>query len=293
MAARESSMLRLSGSIAALMVLGLTAAQAQTPPANDDIAQATALGAAPSAAHFNLYGATTTSGDPTSCSSSPFMVLENTVWFSYTPVADQALDVTVTSAWPYLALAVYSGTPEALTPASCDAYLTASNGITTRFSAQAGQTYYVEVAADTFPVDTPAPSNIQLSLAPPAVTGTVLLGSTVTASKSWAIDPERPFPFYRKQQITLDVQLECGISIPEVWVSATVTQGDQHMDAAASIPCVGGVGQGTLVGVANLTDTNDFEDGTAQAVATASDYSTNFSAESDTTPVTIRVVRKP
>jgi len=34
------------------------------------------------------------------------MVLENTVWFSYTPVTEQALDVTVTSAWPNLALAV-------------------------------------------------------------------------------------------------------------------------------------------------------------------------------------------
>jgi hypothetical protein len=109
-------------------------------PANDNIADATALGALPFSDQVNTAGATTEPGDPDCVGNGP------TVWYRFTPSQDIVLNANTFGSDYDTSVSVYIGSPGSLTQIACN---DDSNGMqsSVTFEASAGETYYVMVGA--------------------------------------------------------------------------------------------------------------------------------------------------
>lgn len=110
--------------------------ETRLPPANDDFADATAIGSVPFSAGADLQGATTEDNEPTTCQgiSSP-----TTAWYAFTPTQS---DSYLAERSGYGAVAVYRGSSlSSLTQISCGTYETV-------FHADAGTTYYLQIAGN-------------------------------------------------------------------------------------------------------------------------------------------------
>jgi hypothetical protein len=131
--------------ILATAILGATlalpgSAWAQAPP-NDTFEQATVISSAPFSQTLDTSEATTDATDAealASCGVSG-IPLSATVWYEFTPSADQNLVVSTDGSSYSAGVAVLTGSPGSLFAVSCSA------GFAT-FSATAGQTYHILVA---------------------------------------------------------------------------------------------------------------------------------------------------
>ncbi len=115
------------------------AVKTQLPPANDDFANATAIGSVPFFEATDQRGATTEDDEPTTCRgiSSP-----STTWYAFTPAQSDSYVAGRTGFGG--AVAVYSGSSLSnLTQISCDSQQTV-------FRADAGTTYYLQNAGGGF-----------------------------------------------------------------------------------------------------------------------------------------------
>ena len=140
--------------------------EAIVPPPNDAITNATPIGALPYTATDNNQFATQDPHDPTPSCGAPN---SHTVWYSYTPNADELIQVTTTSSGT--TPTAYSGpanaTPTtALTEVGCSTYLPLQVNVT------AGTTYYFMLGS--YGYGTPSSFtlnvNIAVPLAPPTIT---------------------------------------------------------------------------------------------------------------------------
>jgi hypothetical protein len=112
-------------------------AQAQAPPPNDDITNASPLVFFPETNIVNTSTATHAASDPSDC-----VRFGPDVWFSFTPTQDVFLQFHTLSGGFAGALAGYEGAPGALTPLFC------FGGGDWGIPALAGNTYYFLVGTD-------------------------------------------------------------------------------------------------------------------------------------------------
>ena len=109
---------------------------APPPPANDDISGATAIPALPFGAQQDTAGATAAFTDPAGC----FYSSQNSVWFAYTPMHNEALLGDTYNSSYFATVAVYTGRPGALSLVTC------GDSTVPRTDVVAGQTYYFIVS---------------------------------------------------------------------------------------------------------------------------------------------------
>jgi hypothetical protein len=120
-----------------------------TPPPNDNFANATQITSATFTGIVDSFAATTESTDPTpTCATGSGNPRGKTVWWKFTASAAGSASVdTIGSAYDTL-LAVYSGTPGALTQVGCNNDIAPGSNLASRvtFNAVAGTTYFFEVS---------------------------------------------------------------------------------------------------------------------------------------------------
>jgi hypothetical protein len=122
------------------MLLLLSAAIAQAAPANDDIAQATAITALPFTDALDTTEATTAPEDPDCAGSGP------TVWYAFTPAADVFVFADTFGSDYDTTLSVYTDEGGALTQIACnDDFNGLQSGVL--FEATAGTTYFIMVGS--------------------------------------------------------------------------------------------------------------------------------------------------
>lgn len=174
------SLLTLVGGLV-LAATTVTPALAATPPVNDEQGGALALQLEPGTPSTSLQqdaaGATASVTDP-SCGEGP------SLWYSYTPAANQWVSVRAATSTGQPAVGVYTGSPEITGSLGCDAPppgSTTSDGVTlvtpfVPFEATAGTTYYVVVsrAGGTLTV------NLSAREAPAPLTQAVFTPSTIS-----------------------------------------------------------------------------------------------------------------
>jgi hypothetical protein len=139
MTVRSCFMLALASAVVGLGVAG-GPAWAQAPP-NDTFEQATQITSVPFSQTLDTSEATTDSTDAEALAACGIPVTgAATVWYEYTPSADQSLVVSTSGSTNYTTgVAVLTGSPGSLSAVTCFA------GIGT-FSATASQTYHIVVA---------------------------------------------------------------------------------------------------------------------------------------------------
>lgn len=130
-------------------------------PANDDFADAIVIGALPFTDERNNEGATLEIGEPPFCLETfigpfPSQRMKNSVWYSFTPDRDMELEVDTLGSDPccldtILAAYVASGIDSGvllldLKQVACDDEQSGTMLSMVSFSAQAGETYYFQVA---------------------------------------------------------------------------------------------------------------------------------------------------
>jgi Family of unknown function (DUF6299) len=103
-------------------------------PANDTFAGATVISSLPFSQTLDTSEATTDAADPQACGSFPSAT--RTVWYSYTPVADQVVTVDASSNSYRVGIGVVTGAPGGFTRVDCNLF-------TSHFLATAGQTYHM------------------------------------------------------------------------------------------------------------------------------------------------------
>lgn len=125
-----------------------------TPPANDDFADATAVGAVPFVDHPLLSAASAEEGEPSGCAGAG----QKTVWYAFTPTETNSYIVDRSgSPTP---LGVYTGSSlGSLDEVTCASYSAAI------FRAQAGRTYFLQLASGFF---NSMPIDFSVRVAPPA-----------------------------------------------------------------------------------------------------------------------------
>jgi hypothetical protein len=142
---------------AATAVLGLAGTAWADPPSNDTFSGATPISSVPFSTTENTTQATVDTADTAAeqaCNAST-STFSNSVWFSYTPSADQTLQLdTSQSSYP-LAGAILTGSPASFTAVSCFFG-------STSFHVTQGTTYYVGLS------ESPAGSGgtLNVSIAP-------------------------------------------------------------------------------------------------------------------------------
>jgi hypothetical protein len=113
--------------------------QVATPPANDLIENATMINSLPFSATQSTQDATFTATDPSSCGGN----FPN-VWYRYDAPADSALRITASAPGIGASLAIYQGSPGALTSVSC--------GVPQQpLTVTAGQSYYFSLSTSSVP----------------------------------------------------------------------------------------------------------------------------------------------
>ncbi|HWC28412.1 MAG TPA: PKD domain-containing protein [Solirubrobacteraceae bacterium] len=126
------------------------------PPPNDHFADAKPIGSVPFADEPLLTAATAEDGEPTACAGAG----QKTVWYAFTPSKTDSYRVS-RSSWGVAPLAVYTGDSlGSLEQVACASWSSAI------FRAQAGTTYYLQLAAGHH---SSSPVHISLDAAPPAV----------------------------------------------------------------------------------------------------------------------------
>ena len=187
--------LALAALAAAALLIPATASAA--PPTNDDFANATVIdpSSLPFSGSVNVTDATSESGEP-GCTGPPD---SRSVWYDYTPVADQLLRLRATGE-SSTTLSVYTGSSVAsLSGVSGCWYF----GSPILVNAKAGTTYHIRVAA--FPFDpggvltldvenVPAPSNDDFANAT-AISSLPFSDSVDTAGASVEADEPSPSCF--------------------------------------------------------------------------------------------------
>lgn len=177
------------------LVLGPVAAAQAAPPANDGFAGATAIGSVPYSTTEDTTQATLDSADAAAlvaCSAPAGLTFGNSVWFAYTPEADQELALQTSGSDYSVAYAVLTGAPGSFSEVTC--------GLSsTTFTATAGTTYYIDLidvgsggGALNFSLATLVPPNPILTVDPSGtfdsksgtatVTGTASCGAGASAS---------------------------------------------------------------------------------------------------------------
>ncbi|MEU1843006.1 PKD domain-containing protein [Micromonospora sediminicola] len=127
------------GVVALLAVNAAGASAAADAPANDNLTGALPVGALPFVDGQDLSAATVQEGEPSSC-----FEAGRTVWYSYTPAADQL--VTAGTGPDYLGVAVYTGDSlGTLAEVTCRPTY---GGTPVTFRARAGTTYLLRIGAD-------------------------------------------------------------------------------------------------------------------------------------------------
>jgi len=151
-------------------LLCLPAVARAAPPANDTFAGARPIAALPFSDMVDTTEATLDADDQAvaaACGLDPSFVASNSVWYAYTPVADETLAInTGGSSYP-VAGAVVSGQPGAFTAAPGGCFLSS-----TLVTLTAGGTYYIDLVQ----FGAGAGGTLQLSLdraVPPELTVTV------------------------------------------------------------------------------------------------------------------------
>lgn len=125
------------------------------PPPNDDFADAKPIGSVPFDDEPLLTAATAEDGEPSACAGAG----QKTVWYAFTPSKTDSYRVS--RSWGFLPLAVYTGHSLAsLEQVACASWSSAI------FRAQAGTTYYLQLAAGD---RSSSPVHISVATAPPAV----------------------------------------------------------------------------------------------------------------------------
>jgi hypothetical protein len=159
----------LAALISATAAVSFAAAPALGAPANDDFANAIALGPAlPASTSIDETGATSGADDPTCLGH------DATVWFSFTPTADTKVVASTAGSNYSTALSVWTGNRGSLQYVACSNPFDGRNAPVT-FRATAGVTYHIMVG--TFGG---GPGSLSLSLSaappppPPPTTGTFL-----------------------------------------------------------------------------------------------------------------------
>lgn len=126
--------------VAALFGLGRPTASA-APATNDNFANATAIGSLPYSDAVDLSEATTEPGEPQYCN-----YLNNTAWYVFTPASTTQVRLhTMGSSFSQHGVSIYRAYGPnmfSLSFVSCSSY-----GGSTSFSAQAGETYYIQAGA--------------------------------------------------------------------------------------------------------------------------------------------------
>lgn len=106
-------------------------------PANDNFADASAIGSVPFADDPDLTAASAQPGEPTDCAGAG----QQTVWYAFTPSESDSYAVDRSGGSGYLPLAVYTGESlSSLKQVACASYSSAI------FRADAGKTYYLQLA---------------------------------------------------------------------------------------------------------------------------------------------------
>jgi hypothetical protein len=139
--------------------------EAGVRPANDNFADAAEISAIPSSISADIVAATTEAHEPkSSCAFGPIL---NTVWYRYTPASDTyVLADTAGSDVASHDLTVYQGPSLGnLTQIACG-WPFGSPSHQLAFLAKAGQTYYLQAAAEGFSIDAPVISRAAPAAAP-------------------------------------------------------------------------------------------------------------------------------
>lgn len=159
---------------------GLSVQVAPPPPANDDLDQATVVGALPFNDTLDTRGATVTPADdnvPCARFGTCFAPRSRgTVWYTYTPAEDTRVTVDAAGSDFAPLLAAFSGARGALVFLGC-------GGSGLSFTAYAGQNYYLMIAS-TFPFGSTA---AQLVL---SITGMPALTIEVAFEPAGGLDPQ-------------------------------------------------------------------------------------------------------
>lgn len=117
--------------------------RAGSPPANDDLAGATVVGALPFSDSVDTSDATTERGEPaTFCAGGPLA----SVWYSFTPAADGVAIVDTNGSDFNTVVAVWTQTQFGLTPVACgfNPNIPGESAARTAFQASAGETYLIQ-----------------------------------------------------------------------------------------------------------------------------------------------------
>jgi len=174
------------------------------PPANDDFATPTVIGALPFTDSISTADATTAADDP-SCNGNA-----HSVWYSFTPTRDLPVKADTSGSDYATTLGVYTGSRGALSEVAC-----ASSPAQVAFNASANTTYFFMVASAAggaggtlvFNVTEGPPANDEISGATPLTLNTPVTQDTTLATSA-PTDPTR-----------------CGFPASNtVWFSFTATQ---------------------------------------------------------------------
>lgn len=129
--------------VAALCLGGLVVPAAAEPPPNDDVASPTVVGV-PDGLMQDTSEATSDPTDPELTCAPPAGA---TVWFAYTPSADQRVEFTTVGSDYDTTLSAYLGTPGMDTEVACNDDAAEDLTSRVRFDVAVGQTYLIMVGS--------------------------------------------------------------------------------------------------------------------------------------------------
>lgn len=187
----------IATAFAATLMLAVSTAEAQE--ADDSQASATAIAAVPFTGVTPVGGATTAADEPKpGCIfQSGFETGDHSVWYRYTATANAPLEAHTAGSNYDTVLVVWDGGTGGLEVGCNDDFYNLQSSVT--FNAEAGHTYYFQVAFWTYPVFEPDPTLV-FTLAPPpppleatvtmdpiglaaGATGVVEISGTVTCNR--------------------------------------------------------------------------------------------------------------
>jgi hypothetical protein len=237
-------------------------AQAAT---NDDISDATSITQLPFKDGSNMAATTRAASDPV-CAG----VENQSVWYSFTPNEDIRVWATTQHSIFENALAVYVGSPGALTEIACSASFPQVH-----FDAVAGTTYYLQVAGD---------ASVQSFL-------NVLLQEAFHITNFVADARAR---FERGRTVVVSGTVACNHQLGAIQVSGTLSQGAARGSFETSLSCPRVGASATWTATVVSSTGMRFVPGTASLTAQASGQvggGTYFSADQATTARNVTLPR--
>lgn len=220
--------------------------------------------------------------DPGICGGPRTYILGDTLWYRFTPTASGSVDALFASSYEAPYVGVFTGDLDHLQFVACDQQPAARDGAT-RWTAQAGTTYYIEFGSG-YELVGSQPATLTFRETPAPTGGAISAEPVVGLYRQVVFVPEVGYEIRTHLRATVDVR--CDAPIAQVLASVTLRQGQISIAGQRTLDCNGGSGRVAF----DLSDAKGFRAGSAQLEARGYDFDANFEVTTQSTVVVRRIL---